>query len=1516
MNEQDLNERNFEADIEQWLITKGGYTKGNQKTYDKERAIDMATLIRFLGTTQPKPWERYQKKYGAKTESRLYQVLQENIVRYGLIWVLRNGIDDLGIKLKMCYFRPASELNEELMVKYQQNILEETRQFAYSTQNKNTIDMVLSLNGIPVVALELKNQLKGQNVENSREQWKTDRDPEELIFHFNTRILAYFGVDLYEAIMATELKKDKTYFMPYNQGSNGAGNVGGAGNPECEDPDDYATSYLWKRVLQRDMLMSILQRYVSKQEEEKIKLIHDKHGKIKEKKEIDVKIIFPRYHQLDVVEKLLADTEARGSGHNYLIQHSAGSGKSNSIAWLTYRLASLHDVNQNNIFNMVFVITDRRVLNSQLQSTILGFDHKDGLIETITDNDPSTKLSNTINDAAARIVICTLHRFPQVYQLVKAKSGKHYAIIVDEAHSSQSGKSAEKMKTALADTDEALKEMAELEEKTEEELAKERDSMMEDLLAQGRHTNLSFYAFTATPKPKTLQTFGELIEKGDTPEEDKYRAFHIYSMLQAIEEGFIKDVLLQYTPYSVTYEIQKLITHDPTYQETPATKAVKAYHDNHQHVINQKTEIIVEKFRQITLNAMQGQAKAMVVTASRAHALRYFLQIKKYCEDKGYTDVHPMVAFSGKVKLGDVEYTESKLNSTEDTKISEEKLPLYFASDMYNMLVVADKYQTGFDEPLLHTMFVDKKLKNVKAVQTLSRLNRAHKDKEDTYVLDFVNNPEDIKKSFEPFYTATELIRPVDVNGVYNFRNDIAQYHLWNLTEEEAIFQIASATKGEKGKSRLAKLSNAFKPIVDRFAKLDDETRFKVRSLIKNFVRFYAYMAQVERTYDRELYKTYVFCDLLIRLLPKNKQTSVDLDKQIQLINSRIEEGKTQSIILDKGKGGIKGENVKGGGLPDNNTDLLSNIIEKVNMIFKGNFSPADRVIVEAIFDKLSTPAAKRKLTKQAKNNDPKQFAESIFPDIFEKAAQKCYDESVGAFDRLFQNRELYNSIMTQMADLMYQNYRAEGDTLIFNPERFKEKIMPTIESVFSVFKSRPKQYSQIAEDLVTVIAAKTTDDIDGANDVIQNAFNRLYCSPVPLPLVEMKQHFDTLVSRFEVFLKKIYFLRNHEEMVSTKPGQEGSKATLADCVYQTPCLKRLKYSSDPTDKLFKEYLEKVRDWRNDNAHTAPISTAEECAKAINILTTMYLYVVALGIRTRELNLMATEILLSQEEPLPMLKAAESEPATAENPLHEDNEKKKNNMKVLSVQQPWASAICTGVKDVENRTWQTKNAPGRILIHASAKKVPKDFDEMNLDPEMISTMANLRLFGIMPEYEDMPLSAIIGYVDVTGFDSDNNNDSPWAGANCTHWHLENAYLFDEPIKDVKGKLGLFDYPIDENNLPPAHKVEQNFPVLEGEHLTVHVGDRAWQILQEDGTEFCVDINDPYTIGAICKEDSFELMPISEITFIHGNETMNRKVTNYAWDAFKDADGKDQTYQNEDNGPEIPWIYAIYELAKE
>ena len=545
MENNDLKERNFEAYIEHWLTTEGGYTKGNQATYDKERAIDLKTLIRFLRLTQTKKWELYETQYGAQTENRLYNVLQDKIHERGLIWVLRNGIEDLKFKFKLVYFEPASPLNEELNLKYQQNIMECTRQFAYSTHNHNTIDMVLSVNGIPVVALELKNQLTGQNVENSRHQWMNDRDFHEELFQFNHRILAYFGVDLYEAIMATHLMGEKTFFMPFNQGSNGAGKVGGKGNPEAPE-GKYTTSYLWERVLNRRMLLCILQRYISRQEEERISIYKTHDGQIRQDKRKSVKIIFPRYHQLDVVEKLLADTAEHGSGKNYLIQHSAGSGKSNSIAWVAYRLSTLQTqqtqqthpqplpmregssylhgeysaaslsaplphregLGGGSLFNCVFVITDRRVLNSQLQKTILGFDHVDGTVETVKDSDPSTKLRNLINDDNSRIIICTLHRFPLIYNEVKEHAGKRYALIVDEAHSSQTGKSAEKMKAALADTEEALKEMAAMQDIAEEELEKKRAAIMDTLLAQGQHNNLSFYAFTATPKPKTLRTFG------------------------------------------------------------------------------------------------------------------------------------------------------------------------------------------------------------------------------------------------------------------------------------------------------------------------------------------------------------------------------------------------------------------------------------------------------------------------------------------------------------------------------------------------------------------------------------------------------------------------------------------------------------------------------------------------------------------------------------------------------------------------------------------------------------------------------------------------------------------------------------------------------------------------------------------------------------------------------------------------------------------------------------------------
>ena len=1033
------SEKQFESDIEAYLLNEGGYIKGDQKSYDKAKAIDMATLISFISQTQPKTWQRYQNVYGERSEKQLYTIFQQNVADFGLIHVLRKGVKDRSMELHFAYFQPASQKNDELVEKYQQNILTCTRQFAYSTQHHNTIDMVLSLNGIPVVAIELKNQLKGQSVKEGKEQWCEDRNSKEFLFHFNNRILAYFAADLYNVFMATELKGEETRFLPFNQGSNGAGNVGDGGNPE--NPDGYATSYLWERVLKRDMLLAILQRYISREEKETIYL--EKGKKVKKN---SVKIIFPRYHQLDVVEKLVDDTRKQTEGKNYLIQHSAGSGKSNSIAWLTYRLASLHDEDDNEMFQSVFVVTDRRVLNRQLQETILGFDHKTGQIVTITDKDNSTKLREAINDKK-RIIITTLHRFPLIYNELDSHQGKRFAIIVDEAHSSQSGKSAEKLKAALADTDEALKEMAELEGRTEEELKDGMDIMTEILLTQGRHKNEYFYAFTATPKPKTLQTFGIEAGKGEDGL-PQYTAFHHYSMRQAIDEEFILDVLQFFTPIETSYKVAKTIEENPEYEEPPALKAVREYHDNHQFVIEQTAELIVEKFREITLTKIHGKAKAMVVSPSRAHVVRYYLAIKEYCKQKGYTDVRPLVAFSGTVSYGGKEYTEPQMNSNGDMKISESALPLYFASDMFNVLVVAEKYQTGFDEPLLHTMFVLKGLKGVKAVQTLSRLNRSCKDKIDTYVFDFVNSAESIQASFKPFYEDTLLAEPIDVNVVYRYLTELKMYHLWSEETEDAVYAVYNEKQDNK---TLGKLASVMKPVVDDFGQLDEEDRFKVRFLVKSFVRFYAYMAQIARTFDRDLFKTYIFCEYLYKLLPKTPHEKVDLSGKLTLEHHLFKVQPSGAIQLKPTteEKTIKGEKGGKGKKEEEKRDLLDNIIDKINLMYQGKFTEADRVIVESIFDRLQDSG--KTLAKQAKTSDANMFAHNIFPKTFDKVAQKCYTEQMNAFARLFEDPELYKTVMDAIGKALYYKFRNDTDE--------------NVENIFYNIGEDQKNLSQAAEN-------------------------------------------------------------------------------------------------------------------------------------------------------------------------------------------------------------------------------------------------------------------------------------------------------------------------------------------------------------------------------------------------------------------------------------------------------------------
>jgi type I restriction enzyme R subunit len=1006
----DYKEKRFEQDIETYLLTSGGYTKGDMSSYDKVNAIDLPKLVSFIKATQSNEWERYEKIYGADSGKKLLKRFNEEVNTHGLIHVLRNGISDRGIKLKVCYFKPESTLNQKLVDAYNANIMTETRQFAYSTENANTIDMVLSLNGIPVVALELKNQITGQSVENAKKQFMYDRNPKENCFHFNTRFLVYFAVDLYEVSMTTQLKGGDTQFLPFNQGSGGAGNVGGVGNPV--NPDGYNTAYLWEQVLSKDALMNILQRFLHVSTE-KTKTIVDGKESVK----TITKLIFPRYHQLDVVTKLMHDVKQNGSGRNYLIQHSAGSGKSNSIAWACYRLASLHDEYNNPIFTSVIVVTDRKVLDNQLQDTINSFDHAFGLVETIGDSKSSKDLRDAINDGK-KIIVTTLQKFPVIYEEIESNKGKRFAVIVDEAHSSQTGASAQKLKIALADNEEALKEYARIEGEEEANHEDFEDQLVKELMGHGKHTNLSFFAFTATPKQKTLELFGERQVDGS------FRPFHVYSMKQAIDEGFILDVLANYMTYKMCFKIVKDIPENPELPESEARKAIARFESLHAYNLQQKTAIMVEYFRDVTMKKIGGQAKAMVVTSSRLHAVRYFLEFKRYIQKKGYTDLDVLVAFSGSVRDGDYEYTETSLNIKKDgSRISERQLPEVFHSDEFSVLVVAEKYQTGFDEPLLHTMFVDKKLSGVKAVQTLSRLNRTMKGKHDTFIMDFVNEAEDIKESFAPFYKETVLDEEINVNLIYDTKTLIRTFLLYN--DSDILKFNTLYYKTNQSETDLGKITSLFTPMLKHYLTLSEDDQFKFKKAVRNFVKWYSYITQIVRMFDKDLQKEYNFLKYMDKVLPNSSSEVVNLEDKIKLEYYRLEMTYEGLIALETPGEYVVIENPKKISVDkgkDKKDELLENIINHINERFNGIFTPGDQVIVETLFGKVIKSS--KKLEKYAKKNDSEVFTESIFPKVFETVAQECYEEQMDAFKKLFEDKTFYEIIMKEIAREAYRGFR------------------------------------------------------------------------------------------------------------------------------------------------------------------------------------------------------------------------------------------------------------------------------------------------------------------------------------------------------------------------------------------------------------------------------------------------------------------------------------------------------------
>lgn len=967
----ELKEKNFEETISNYLCTAGGYVSGDTKNFNRELAIDTATLLKFVKVTQAKEFEKLASRV-ADAENYFVKKLCARLdeKNYPMLEVLREGIEVRGCKFKLVYWKPETNLNSETVELYGENILTCTRQLHYSTKNNNSLDIVLFVNGLPLVTMELKNQFTGQNVEDAIQQYKNDRAPQEKIFQ---RATVHFATDLTQVFMTTKLDGKETFFIPFNQGSNGAGKVGGAGNPA-------GTNYLWENVLSKDIFLEILQKY----------LIFDKD-----------KIIFPRYHQLDAVTKILAHVKEHGAGQNYLIQHSAGSGKSNSIAWLAHQLSGLHDSDNKIIFNSVIVVTDRKILDSQLQNTVYQFERVAGVVEKIDKN--SAQLLQAIN-SGKKIIITTLQKFPVIFKEVNS-ANKKFAVIVDEAHSSQTGESAQKLKISLTDTAARLEEFAKFERAEEIKRTAAEEKILEELAAHGKQPNLSFFAFTATPKNKTLQLFGEKNSDGE------YAPFHIYSMRQAIEEGFILDVLSNYLTYKMYFKIGKQTADNPEVYKVKATAAIKNFEMLHPHNIAAKTKIIIEHFNRVTKNKIGGRAKAMLVTSSRLHAVKYFFAFKDYIAKNKISDVRPLIAFSGEVEDGGKTYTESKLNN-----ISEKNLPVEFHGRKYNFLIVAEKYQTGFDEPLLHTMFVDKKLDGVKAVQTLSRLNRTARGKDDTFILDFVNSAEDIKAAFQPFYEGSILSEGTDFYALYKLKCQLDNYRIYSESDIDAVSNFFY--KAEKFD---AQILNLLQPPCDKFRAIADEnSRETFKTLLAQFCRLYSFLIQVCRNFDIELQKFYIFSHLLYKILPKREITAVEITDILTLEYYTLKKTFSGNIKLAVDQNEKIVPVIGGDGTSKVDTKSpLTKILQEINSKFGTNFTDKEKVL-EKIVDAFK---ADKKAVNCAKENDANMFRKAYNYD--KNFGEVCFDsisqdEELSSF--IAENMEIMENLKDALFNYIYDN--------------------------------------------------------------------------------------------------------------------------------------------------------------------------------------------------------------------------------------------------------------------------------------------------------------------------------------------------------------------------------------------------------------------------------------------------------------------------------------------------------------
>lgn len=956
-------EQDFEEHIEEQLLNSR-YSSLEPTLYDKSLCLIPTQLVEFIQKTQPKTFEKLEIQYGSQTIDKLLNRIYSEIENRGVIDVLRKGVKDRGCDFKLVYFQPKSGLNPEHKDLYKQNQFTVIRQLKYSLRNENSIDMGIFINGIPIVMMELKNTLTGQNHIDGEKQWKYDRDPKEPLFRFK-RNLVYFSVGNEKISMTTRLMGSKTRFLPYNK--------------DIENPVNkkgHKTHYLWEDILQKNSLLDLIENFVHIRTETE-KVFDSKVGKIVEKKsEI---LIFPRFHQLKVIQKIKKFVIEEGVGNNYLIQHTTGSGKSLSIGWLSYLLTSLYRSSEDTtgMFDSVIVVTDRRVLDKQIRNTIKQLEQTKGVVNPVNINSQQLK---EFLELGKSIIITTVQKFPFISEEISKLKSQSFGVIIDEVHSSQSGETSKHLKKSLSKS--VLEEYQEGEDR--DDLTELDKLILDEIISRGKQPHISYFGFSGTPKNKTLELFGRKNKNG------LFLPFDLYSMKQSISEGFTLDVLQNYTTYERYFRLNKKIEEDKELPESRVKKMLVKYVDIHPYTISEKSKIILEHFIHHTSNKISGRSRGMLVTRSRLHCVKYKLEFDKRMKEMGLS-YQCLVGFSGTVYDKDThkEYTESSMNGFPE-RLTQEN----FKDPKYRLLIVNNKFQTGFDEPLLHTMYVDKRLQGLQCVQTLSRLNRTTTGKTDTFVLDFVNKTKLIQDSFQPYYQGTLLTEETDPNKLYSIEQEILKYDLFR---KDTISDFIEVFYDERIPQE--ELQGVLDSVVEEWKRLEENEREEFRHQIQSFIRLYGYISQIITFKDIKLEKLYIFLRFLNKKLPKRPKDRLgDVFSYVDLEYFRIEKKHISSIKLESEDGELEPLSTEVGGITEEPVDWISHIIEVLNESFGSDLTDDDKINLNKIHKNIMEDEELRKVHFGDNTESNKRY---VFNKVFDKLLQGLVDESLGFYKKL-----------------------------------------------------------------------------------------------------------------------------------------------------------------------------------------------------------------------------------------------------------------------------------------------------------------------------------------------------------------------------------------------------------------------------------------------------------------------------------------------------------------------------------